>query len=503
MRSSRPARPIWWRWRARCSTTRAGRGMPPRSWARRSTRRRSTGAASRAARASCSATCAPGSADRRARRDRGPCVPRKPCVDADTATRDAPLRRRWRDTLIGWLEPGAGVRSTQRVAPRLEEPPMISVSYPNPAPIGGRGDFDGPLAPHGEEAPATGADTGGGGGTDPLARFGAENGLHAQAQALVHEGPHAAGAAQPGAATNANHAQAQQLMDEGLKLLMARKYDAAIAKFQEGYRLYPSQAFVLNEAAALRDSGRYAEATLAYERYLADPDAPRADEARQTLEETRSHLGGRTYTTADIVEAKRLIDEGSTAYREGRYQDAYNAWGEAYEHNPLPALLHSQATCMEQLGANYTAARLFRDYANADPKPKDAAEFSARADRRLESARREPITAGGMAGGMEWMARGNELLFAHRYGEAIAAFDQGFQTYPSENFILNKASSLLDAGRYAEADLAYGRYLGNPEAPRADEARAAQLRAREHMGGREATVTGVAESQRLMGEGEA
>ena len=27
------------------------------------------------------------------------------------------------------------------------------------------------------------------------------------------------------------------------------------------------------------------------------------------------------------------------------------------------------------------------------------------------------------------------------------------------------------------------RYLGNPEAPRADEARAAQLRAREHMGG--------------------
>jgi len=380
---------------------------------------------------------------------------------------------------------------------------MISVSYPNPAPIGGRGDFDGPLAPHGEEAPATGADTGGVGGTDPLARFGAENGLHAQAQALVHEGPHAAGAAQPGAATNANHAQAQQLMDEGLKLLMAKKYDAAIAKFQEGYRLYPSQAFVLNEAAALRDSGRYAEATLAYERYLADPDAPRADEARQTLEETRSHLGGRTYTTADIVEAKRLIDEGSTAYREGRYQDAYNAWGEAYEHNPLPALLHSQATCMEQLGANYTAARLFRDYANADPKPKDAAEFSARADRRLESARREPITAGGMAGGMEWMARGNELLFAHRYGEAIAAFDQGFQTYPSENFILNKASSLLDAGRYAEADLAYGRYLGNPEAPRADEARAAQLRAREHMGGREATVTGVAESQRLMGEGEA
>ena len=32
----RPARPTWWRWRARCCTTRAGPGMRRRSWARRS-----------------------------------------------------------------------------------------------------------------------------------------------------------------------------------------------------------------------------------------------------------------------------------------------------------------------------------------------------------------------------------------------------------------------------------------------------------------------------------
>ena len=292
-------------------------------------------------------------------------------------------------------------------------------------------------------------------------------------------------------------------MDEGNKLLKAHKYEAAIERFQEGFRLYPSSKFILNEAAALRDSGRYAEAVLTYERYLAGPDAPRADEARKTMEETVAHLGGRTYTAADIAEAKRLTEEGKTAYREGRYQDAFNAWGAAYEHSPIPALLHSQATCMEQLGANYTAARLFREYAAADPKPGDAAEISGRADRRLERARQEPITAGGMAGGMEWLARGNELLHAHRYNEAIAAYDQGFLTYPSEKFLLNKASALLDSGRYAEADLAYGQYLINPDAPRADEARAAQLRAREHMGGREATVTGVAESQRLTGEGEA
>ena len=385
------------------------------------------------------------------------------------------------------------------------------ISMPStPAPIGGRGDFDGPYAPRGDETPAAPAGTGtpmGASGSDPWARYGAEHGLHPQAQLQGTAAPQAAGStagtSAPAGATDAQRAEAQKLMDEGNKLLKAHKYEAAIERFQEGFRLFPSSKFILNEAAALRDSGRYAEAVLAYERYLADPDAPRADEARKTMEETLSHLGGRTYTAADITEAKRLTEEGKTAYREGRYQDAFNAWGAAYEHNPIPALLHSQATCMEQLGANYTAARLFREYAAADPKPRDAAEIIARADRRLERARQEPITAGGMAGGMEWMARGNELLHAHRYNEAIAAFDEGFLSYPSEKFLLNKASALLDAGRYAEADLAYGQYLSNPDAPRADEARAAQLRAREHMGGREATITGVAESQRLTGEGEA
>jgi 2,4-dienoyl-CoA reductase-like NADH-dependent reductase (Old Yellow Enzyme family) len=33
--SCRPARPTWWRWRARCCTTRAGHGMRPPNWARR------------------------------------------------------------------------------------------------------------------------------------------------------------------------------------------------------------------------------------------------------------------------------------------------------------------------------------------------------------------------------------------------------------------------------------------------------------------------------------
>jgi len=386
---------------------------------------------------------------------------------------------------------------------------MISVPATTAAPIGGRGDFDGPYAPQGEEVPATatGTPAPADAGSDALARYGAEHGLHRQAQQQGTSSPPQAAGATAGAAatsgpTDAQRAQAQKLMDEGVKLLMAKDYEAALERFEAAYQLVPSPKILLNKAAALRDMGRHAEAVVAYEQYLASPgDRPRIDEARRAMEDSRSHLGGRTYTAADIVEAKRLTDEGITAYREGRYQDASNAWGAAYERNPNPKLLQSQATCMQQLGANYSAARLYRAYAEADPKI--AAEFNQRADRLLERARSEPITAGGQAGGMEWMARGNELLHAHRYEEAIAAYDEGFRTYPSNAFALNKASALLDSGRHAEADLAYGQYLGNPDAPRADEARTAQLRAREHMGGREATITGVAESHRLIGEGAA
>jgi len=60
------------------------------------------------------------------------------------------------------------------------------------------------------------------------------------------------------------------------------------------------------------------------------------------------------------------------------------------------------------------------------------------------------------------MSRGNRLLFAHRYSEAIAAYDERLSHVSNSAFLLNKGSALLDSGRYAEADLAYGQYLFRP-----------------------------------------
>ena len=57
-----------------------------------------------------------------------------------------------------------------------------------------------------------------------------------------------------------------------------------------------------------------------------------------------------------------------------------------------------------------------------------------------------------------------DYSFDHKYNEAVAAFDEGFRTYPDSKFTLNKAAALLDSGRYAEADLAYQSYLSDPNA---------------------------------------
>lgn len=301
--------------------------------------------------------------------------------------------------------------------------------------------------------------------------------------------------------TAATRKEAQALMDKGNKLLQEHRYNEAVEVFREGFRTYPDEKFILNEAAALLDGGRYAEADLAYQRYLSDPNAPRADEAKAAQARARAHMGGHETNITDASESRRLYDAGAAAYKEGRYEEALAAFEGAYEHNPAPEFKYNQAACLEKLGRPYAAADRFEQYLAEKPKADDAGKVKNHIDKLRAAADQGPITASGLAGGQEWNSRGLRLLNAHRYDEAAAAFQEGFRTYPDSKLILNEAAALLDGGRYAEADLTYQRYLSDPDAPRADEAKAAQARARAHMGGAEATATGVAESQRLFEQG--
>jgi len=363
------------------------------------------------------------------------------------------------------------------------------------------------LAPDGAqaEAPARGG--------DPVARYGAMNGLHSEVQHFAYASPDGAGgggktsasASKPAdndAASAAALKEARALITKGNKLLMQHRYNDAIKAFEDGFRTYPDRSFILNKASALFDAGRYAEAAQEYELYLSEPDAPRADEVRDMVEKAHAKLGGREVTSADIVESRRQFELGAKAVEAGNYQAALDAFDQAYELNPIADFKYNQAVCLEKLGRPYAAADRYQGFLAAKPDTPDAAAIGTKVESLRKQADAKPITLDGQAGGQEWMSRGNRLLFAHRYSEAIAAYDEGFRTYPTSAFLLNKGSALLDSGRYAEADLAYGQYLSDPDAPRADEARAAQQRARAHMDGREATATGVAESGRLFEEGE-
>jgi tetratricopeptide (TPR) repeat protein len=293
--------------------------------------------------------------------------------------------------------------------------------------------------------------------------------------------------------TASGQAGGQEWMSRGNRLLLAHKYDEAVSAYDEGFRTYPSEKFMLNKAAALLDGGRYSEAVREYERYLSNPDAPRADEAKAALE--RAKAGAAKEKSHDEY------DKGALAYKAGKYQEALDSFEKAYELNPLPEFKYNMGASLEKLGRKYAAAERYSEYANEKPNAPDAQRINNKAEKLRTEADKEPITASGREGGQEWILRGNRLLTSHKYNEAVNAFEEGFRTYPDRAFILNKASALLDGGRYAEADLAYQTYLSEPDAPRAKEALEAQQRARAHMGGREATATGVAESEKQFDQG--
>src|ERR1700752_4479568 len=142
-------------------------------------------------------------------------------------------------------------------------------------------------------------------------------------------------------------------MEHGNKMLREHRYNEAIQAYEEGFRTYPSPAFILNKASALLDAGRYSEAVQAYERYLSDPDAPRADEARAAMERAKAAMGGREATITGVVEAKRLFETGAKEFAAGRYQEALDAFEQAYELNPLADFKFNQASCLEKLGRPY------------------------------------------------------------------------------------------------------------------------------------------------------
>jgi hypothetical protein len=80
-------------------------------------------------------------------------------------------------------------------------------------------------------------------------------------------------------------ALAQALMTEGVKQLLEKQFDQALANFLEAYNKFPSPKILLNVAGTLSDMGRNADAANTYQRYLQDPATgpERVAEVKQIL----------------------------------------------------------------------------------------------------------------------------------------------------------------------------------------------------------------------------
>jgi hypothetical protein len=105
-------------------------------------------------------------------------------------------------------------------------------------------------------------------------------------------GPAAAGAA-PAADAPAK-ARAQALLSEGTTAYGRGDYAAALEKFNEAYKIFPSPKLWFNIGQANRDLGRPVEAVAAFDRFLRDAgDAPPETlaEARRSAAELKTKLG--------------------------------------------------------------------------------------------------------------------------------------------------------------------------------------------------------------------
>ena len=179
----------------------------------------------------------------------------------------------------------------------------------------------------------------------------------------------------------------QEWMARGNRHLHAHRYNEAVRAYDEGFKTYPSENFMLNKAAALQDGGRHSEAVREYERYLSNPNAPRADEARAAMESAKAEVAK--------GESRNEYDKGALAYQAGRYQEALDAFEKAYELNPLPEFKYNMGASLEKLGRPYAAADRYSEYAKEKPKAADAQKVNSHAEKLRTEADKAPITASG------------------------------------------------------------------------------------------------------------
>ncbi len=301
--------------------------------------------------------------------------------------------------------------------------------------------------------------------------------------------------------TETGHDGAEKWFDRATKAYLAKDFDKAYSAFMHAYHLLPEPNFLYDAAAAFDMSGRADDAIAMYDRYLAEkPGAGDAEKVRKRIEKlkgdaaggkveetggTAGHAaGGETPITATGKEgAKQWFDRAEDQFQQGRYEDAVESFGKAYELEPLPDFVFDQGSALEKQGRPAAAAVAFERYLGLAPGAKDYGEVVERVKKLRAAAKADPIadpcadeaagpdpTATGAEGAGQWFDKGKAAYAVGDYKAAHAAFMHAHDLLPRAALLYNAGAALqLDGDLQGAIDL-YERYLaedpGATDAPK-------------------------------------
>jgi tetratricopeptide (TPR) repeat protein len=295
---------------------------------------------------------------------------------------------------------------------------------------------------------------------------------------------------------------AQQWHERGLEHYRAKRYEQARAAFAEAYRLNAISTFLYDQADALEQLGRDAEAAEMYERYLAagplTADVPKVQARIRKLrgEHVAEADDEPPITATGKAGATAWFDRAQSAFMARRYTRAAECFRKAFELAPLPQFIYDEAVALEQGGHATAAANAYEHYLILDQQAKDAPEVIAKIkalrgqapaqtrdslmDPEDDAATAPLPTAQGVDGARQWFDRGTVAFEVGDFHRAYECFVAAYDLKPYPAFVFNQAASLDMLGNVDAAVQAYERYLAlDPKATDGEKVRRRIQRLRE------------------------
>ena len=228
---------------------------------------------------------------------------------------------------------------------------------------------------------------------------------------------------------------AQQWLNEGDVLYDLRRYQEALAAYEQAIHLDPNDAVAyMNKGYALHDLERYQEALAAYEQAI--------------------HL--------DSNDAIAYYSKGNVLGALERYQEALAAYGQAIHLDPdLAIAYYSKGNVLGALGRYQEALAAFEQALRLNPDLAVAYNGKGNALSNLKHSQ-EALAAFEQALRLNpdlaaaYNGKGNTLSNLKRYQEALAAYEQAIRLDPNDALAyIAKGCALYDLKRYQEALVAY------------------------------------------------